>query len=239
MRIYQSGLNLLPTSKPIAFILFFSLLGIHSAKSNPQITESIFNESDTLNISSIEKIDEAAYNNAVRSGDKDFANDSTVIRKVDGAIILPVRSSKKFRIFIDHNDTNDIGASKTNYYLGYNNYLNSYLIETETYEFMEYYLVPIDGSPEFLIYGIPKISPDKKFIANILDNGLGGMPVGFEVRAISKAGGQFHYTNYCLYQSAWHPLDLTWTEDNAILIKAQPYNENYLEHLLYFKVVLK
>ncbi|MFC5046165.1 hypothetical protein ACFSTE_04645 [Aquimarina hainanensis] len=144
--------------------------------------------------------------------------DSTVIKKVNGVLKIPIDGTKKYVTFVDNNVDND-GFREYTYY-SFSKSLKRHIVLVTYYEGGEFFLVNPENSEEKIKFiGYPFVSTKNRsivtFNANPYENSgdLEIFKITDDKNIVKVFSGSF---------KNWMPVDqgnIEWIKDNSIIIK--------------------
>ena len=191
---------------------FISLLILVACK-----TTSI-NRPDTF--FSITKTSADEYNSVIEL--KYLVRDTLNYNTKNHIIKLPLQLKwKPYAIFKDTLFNSDDERVRRFEYLGQYKYLGFYLVQASFWEHSEKYLVNKYTGEKTTVWDEPKLSPRRKYFADILGYGMDGEPVGVQIWKITvDENGGFKLSNIVeINQQLWTPVDFVWANDNSLILK--------------------
>ena len=206
--------------------IFISACGQNSQSADNILTDSKAVTIDSLQTFSITNATADDFKTAKSKAQDKILYDTTIFKKVNGEIKLPVdRKWKPFVTFTDtllNTDETDIREYQ---YLGQFNKIGFYIIGGSFWEHYECYLIDKRTGKQTTIWNTPTISPDDKFIANLsMTYGLEGVPNGLQIWRIDRQeNNQVEPISIVkhleLDQQIWAPDDFVWEADNSLILK--------------------
>lgn len=183
------------------------------------ITDTI---EDTIQSFSIVNASQEDYLKAIKNYKDKFTADTTVIKKVNGVLEIPlVRPHYPHSvIFTDSLIETDDFEMREYRYLGQYKDLDIFLVEGIFYEHYECYLIDKKSGRKITIWNGPKLSPSSKYFANLSQPyGYEGIPNGIQVWKIDVYYNVDLNKYLEIDQQIWTPIDFVWETDNTLLVK--------------------
>jgi len=206
--------------------IFFTACGQHSQSVDNSLLGSKEVAIDSLHTFSI-TIATADDFNIAKSKSKDKTlYDTTIFKKINGEIKLPVDS--KWKPFVTFTDTllkTDDTDIREYQYLGQFDKIGFYIVGGSFWEHYECYLIDKRTGIQTTIWNTPTISPDDKFIANLsMAYGFEGVPNGLQIWRIDRqVNNQVELISLVkhleLDQQIWVPDEFVWETDNSLILK--------------------
>jgi len=198
---------------------------------NTYEAETIIDEIESkIQSFSIVSASQEDYLKALKKYKDKLTTDITVIKKVNGALEVPIAYYPSSVIFTD----TLIGIEELDLYRREYSYLGQYknlgqykdedlgvfLVEGIFYEHYECYLIDGKSGRKTTIWNEPKLSPSSKYFANLsMPYGYEGIPNGIQVWKIDISY-KVDLNKYLeIDQQIWAPVDFVWETDNALLLK--------------------
>lgn len=210
----------------IILIFFLAACVQNSQSVDSSLTESKTTSSDSLQAFSITKATADEFIKAKRSFVDKTLYDTTIFKKVNGEIKLPVDPNwKPFVTFKDTLLNTDDSEVRQYFYVGQFDKIGFYIVGGSFWEHSEFYLIDKRTGRQTVTWSSPTISPTDKFIANLsMTYGLEGVPNGIQVWRIDRnPNNQVELISlskhFELDQQIWAPDDFVWETDNSIILK--------------------
>ena len=156
--------------------------------------------------------------------------------KKDNCLRLPISNNSTKAVsycdtLLDAEDNPDYRRYS---YRGYFPTIHYYLVECLLYENYSCDLVNLNTGSVTTISGVPKLSPNNKFLANIIGmGGFGDIPFGFEIYKIDEKNKSISKTKGIeqeVDEFNWYPLDFVWSGDKSLIIKIiSPKSKDYTD----------
>ncbi len=165
----------------------------------------------TIYVDSITELQYKVYKNV-----NQIFYDSTAVRKVGNTLTLNVGQGEKL-VLKDSLAQSDNVDQVTYTYVGFIKEIRFYIIMAQYYETGEYLLINSNTGEQTRVWGVPKLSPNKKYIVCYSDAiGYDVMPNGIQMWALSPNGKLDLAWEY--NQLNWAPEDIVWVNDNSIYV---------------------
>jgi starvation-inducible outer membrane lipoprotein len=215
-------------TRQLIIILTFLLAacGQNPQSADSSSTESKTTSSEDLQTFSITKATVADFDKAKKLFVDKTLYDTTIFRKANGVIKLPV--DQKWEPFVTFTDTllnTDESEIREYHYVGQFEKIGFYIVGGSFWEHSEYYLIDKRTGRQTITWSSPTISPTDKFIANLsMTYGLEGVPNGIQAWRIDRnQHNQVEPISLSMYleldQQIWAPEDFVWETDNSIILK--------------------
>lgn len=165
----------------------------------------------------MKNISAAQCRKSIQLGVEDI--DSNAVVKSEGKIVLSFVDAQKDNLVLNdiHTTRSDDVDQVVYEYIGLLKRVNMHLIKVKYYEAGEFLLVNAETGTQTKMWGIPKVSPDKKHII-AASNAVGYdmMPNGIQMWSI--IGGELQL-DWEYNQEKWAPLDIDWISKDKFCLK--------------------
>lgn len=220
---------------PILFIACTHTPNLNEKNSNNSTNKSI----DSLETFSITPNLLEDYIHAKKNYINKIKFDTSIFKKENSEIKLPM--NEKWRTHITFKDSllnNDETDFREYNYIGQIDTIGFYIVEANYWEHFEYYLINKNSGKQIILWNIPFVSPNIKYIANLsMPYGLEGVPNGIQVWKINyNQNNQSEPITISkqleIDQQNWAAEDLVWESDNTLILKVISLTNDLNETIL-------
>lgn len=194
-------------------------------QSENKIPDSLKVQLKSTDLYIVTDVTEADFTRAQKEYKTGLIADTLKYPKKNNCLKLPISNGLTTEIsFCDSLLDADENPEGRHYsYKGHFSTINYYLVECVFYENYTCDIINMKTGKSITISGIPQLSPNSKYIAEIIAiGGYGDVPIGFEICKFNEKTKSFFMTKGIeqkVDDVNWYPLDFVWTSDNSLIIK--------------------